>query len=362
MHMELPATTTTPAPDQQTFKPDPGKDKFTVLYELSGKMVCGSATDAERRWFDDNAPAHWERSSSYGTKPADDKPADQQQQQQQQQQEQQPAQQQQATDLKAVAVSADEQADKLAIEFGKLFDDIDAHAASVFENERRRLRDAGATDPDGNAKALADAAKDAYRKQVLAKHQPRLLAEIAKLQEHERVAADRARLADCLGDKPSSLNLITLFQLGTPERERFENQVRGMNPASLRAVALQAEATGNRILAAAVKTANDALPKDQRVFSSSQLADKLFGQESLEIWQSAILTRNAVQGTIALLRQLETGRSDPIGKISRGLAARSAGKKPPMPNPAAPLGDDHPLSRISRGLKELAAASGSDGE
>jgi hypothetical protein len=349
-----PATVTTPdndtlPADWEVYKPDPTRPLMDILQlELAPRLAAGTATLAERKFYRENKPAHW---ADWDTPAAD--PA----QQQQQQQQQTPApQQQQTTDLKAVAVAADEAADRIATDFGKLFGEIDAHAASIFEDERRRLRDAGASAPDGNAKALADAAKDTFRREVFAKHQQRLLAEISKLQEHERVAADRARLADCLGDKPSSLNLATLEGLGTPAREMYANQIANMNPASLRAVALQAEATGNRVLAAAVKTANDALPKDQRTFSSTQLADKLFGQEALEIWQSAVLTRNAVQRTVALLRQLESGRSNSIAKISRGLAAQSAGKRMPMPAANERLGDNHNLSRISRGLRAMAAA------
>jgi hypothetical protein len=355
-----PPTVTTPdntelPADWQVYKPDPTKPVMDILQlEIAPKLASGTATKAERDFYERSRPPHWASVAEWGKEPAPD-PA-------QQQQTPPVPQQQQTTDVKSLAVAADEQADKLASDFQTLFDEIDAHAASIFEQERKRLKDAGAMDADGNAKLLADQAKDEKRREVFKQHEQRLVAAISKLQEHERVAAERAQLADCLGDKPSSLNLATLAGLGTDERQKYAAQLTGMNPASLRAVALQAEATGNRVLAAAVKVANDALPKDARLFSSTQLADKIFGAEALEIWQSAILTRNAVQRTVALLRQLESGRSNPVAKISRGLAAQSAGKRVPMPAPNERLGDNHNLSRISRGLRAMAAAENGGNE
>lgn len=341
----------------QVYKPTDGLPVIEHLQlVLAPKLASGRASQAEINFYNANRPAHWASVAEWGN-PPDDKPADPAKQQQQPAQQTPPA-----ADLKQLAITADEHSERIAADINKLLADIDAHAASVFESERSRLREAGASDPDGNAKLLADQARDEKRRDVFKQHEQRLIAEIAKLQAHEKTAAERAQLADCLGERPSSLNLATLHALGSPERQMYAEQIRGMNAASLRAVAEQAKASGNRALAAAVKVANDALDKDARMFSSQQLCDALWGAEALQIWQSAVVTRTATQSALAMLRQLQTGHKDPVGMIRRGLAARSAGKTPPMPDSRDRLSDDHHISKIKRGLKAMAAADGSDGE
>jgi hypothetical protein len=354
--MELPANN--PPADPKPFKPDATRNKFDVLYEVVGRMSSGDATDAERQWFDQNAPEHWERSSTYGVKPAAD-----------------PAQQQQPApapnpvpptfdvskfDGHSLAVASDEKASAIIKDIAKLTDSIDAAAHAAFEAERRRLIDAGVSIDEANtiAKKLADEQQGQLRAKSYEQNEKKLLAAIKELQAAEKSAADFARVYNCI-ERPQSETLLTLHALGTVERQNYASQLAGANAGALRAAAELSRATGNVTLAAAVFLENGKLPREQRAFANDQLADAMYSKRAVEIHKAHVATRGAVQSAMLYLRELKTGTTTRTsnGKISLGLSRLQAGieTNAAEPSPGKPLGDDHPISRISRGLDKLAA-------
>ena len=82
--------------------------------------------------------------------------------------------------------------------------------------------------------------------------------------------------------------------------------------------------TNNRVLASALLTVVDRLPRKARPWFSSDFAARVIGQEHAELLQKVTEVRNKVSAARGLVTEFERGRSGPISKIERGIAARRA--------------------------------------
>ncbi len=120
----------------------------------------------------------------------------------------------------------------------------------------------------------------------------------------------------------SPVQVLSREGLGTPERSRYHEQLSAAGPRELQNYAQWAVANGNRILAAAVLSRLDALPREQRPMVAVEFANKVVGEEYKQTRDAMRRIRLATQSAINVNRDFERGRPDPTSKIALGLAKR----------------------------------------
>ena len=77
----------------------------------------------------------------------------------------------------------------------------------------------------------------------------------------------------------SPIQLLATMGFGTPERSRYTEQLRSSGPAELMTFAHLAIATRDATLGAAILSRLDSLPKEARLFSAKDLAQRLVGAD-----------------------------------------------------------------------------------
>src|SRR5262249_8903644 len=153
------------------------------------------------------------------------------------------------------------------------------------------------------------------------KHEARLMKSIAALQATEAESLRYASTYNCVAS-PTSITLLTLQGLGSESRQRFASQLAGAAPGALKAAAEYCRQIGDPTLAAAVFVENGKYPREQRLFSNDDFADRFFADKAHEIHKSYVTARSAVQSALLYLRELKSGKTTQTtnGKISIGLA------------------------------------------
>lgn len=111
--------------------------------------------------------------------------------------------------------------------------------------------------------------------------------------------------------------------LGSPERSRYQDQLREAGARELQNYAEWARYTNDRILGAAVISRLDALPAKNRLFKAVEFATTLVGEEFEQAKRAITRTRVAMQRAVNANRDFERGQVDATAKISMGLARRA---------------------------------------
>ena len=110
-----------------------------------------------------------------------------------------------------------------------------------------------------------------------------------------------------------------LENVGSEERSRNLEQVKGLGPASLATLAMKAEMEGNRALASALITVNDNLPTDKRSFSSQALAAAVFRADVNEAREAHLQIDRAFELALAENRKCEGFGESMVTKLERTI-------------------------------------------
>lgn len=140
-----------------------------------------------------------------------------------------------------------------------------------------------------------------------------------RLKELLAIEAQASKLAPLF---ESPVQMLSRMGLGSAERSRYSEQLRGAGPRELKNYAEWARYKGDRILAAAVLSRVDTLPTKSRPFKATEFASSIVGEE-FELTKKAIeRIRVAAQRAVNANRDFERGKENIAAKISVGLARR----------------------------------------
>lgn len=140
----------------------------------------------------------------------------------------------------------------------------------------------------------------------------------------QALLAKREQL-DALADTyPSPTAYLSRHGLGSTEHANFVAALSGAGKAELTARAREAAMTGNRVLASAIVTVVDRLPRHNRPFTSGDLAKRMVGEEHAAFLQQVNEARDRVQAAVELDSLFVKGSERPDLKIERGLRVRRA--------------------------------------
>jgi hypothetical protein len=112
--------------------------------------------------------------------------------------------------------------------------------------------------------------------------------------------------------------------LGSDERTNFMRQLEGAGPVELTNMAVHAAATGNKVLGAAILSVIDRMPRKDRPFNASELAERLVGVETKAVQDAIASIRNAAQRAIMRNREFEQRRVNPIDRVKMALNHKEA--------------------------------------
>lgn len=139
---------------------------------------------------------------------------------------------------------------------------------------------------------------------------------LKKLQQHGD------RLVHLREAFPNSTSWVSRFGLGSQERANLAQTLATVGKAGLANFATQAQLSGNKVLAAAVVDAIEAMPARDRPFMAIAFADKFVGDEHKE-WREAIdVSLDKVETAFELDRVFTKGGELPLDKIARGTRKR----------------------------------------
>jgi hypothetical protein len=178
------------------------------------------------------------------------------------------------------------------------------------------------TDP-GVRKIVKQANRNAARREARQYH--RNLVASTEGERTERLKALLAIDAEATKLGPlfeSPVQMLSRMGLGSPERDRYQNQLRDAGPRELQNHAEWARYKGDRILAAAVLSRLDTLPATSRPFKATEFATSIIGEDFQATRKAIERIRQAAQRAVNANRDFERGRTDAVAKISMGLARR----------------------------------------
>lgn len=114
--------------------------------------------------------------------------------------------------------------------------------------------------------------------------------------------------------------------LGTAQRTNYQQQLTGAGPVELQSYAAQAITANDAVLAAALVTVIDRMPRDRRPFSVSEFAEQMWGEKH----RAALVKLKTVIRANKLAQiansTFETGRANPAAKLSAMLDQRDIDK------------------------------------
>jgi len=165
-------------------------------------------------------------------------------------------------------------------------------------------------------------------RQPVARHRHERTREALRSSEAERTK----RLRDLVELERHACTLAKLYEspaavlarvgLGSEKRDRYAAQLAHAGPTELPNAARWALATGDRELGAAVMQLAGRVPKDDRLFSSADLAGAMVGAEVKAVQGMLAAARRAVQKCINENRAFERdSRVSGTARIADGLAA-----------------------------------------
>jgi hypothetical protein len=117
----------------------------------------------------------------------------------------------------------------------------------------------------------------------------------------------------------SPIALATSHGVGSEERGRFLKEYEGLGKAAMQRAADRVKLSGSKVEAAALISVNDKAPRADRGFSSSDLADSIFGEDSRKAFEAFRKIEHAFSNAMARNRQLEGKPMSPTESIAHGL-------------------------------------------
>lgn len=145
------------------------------------------------------------------------------------------------------------------------------------------------------------------------------------------------------------LNIASTHALGSEERARANAEVANLLPAQLMAVHRHAEATNEKVLGAALIHRNDVLPKGQRPFNSSALAQKLFGADCEIVIATIKKAERGFAERLANLRAFDGVAPTPTQRIAHALR-HGVESRLPHSGPRVQAKPQSPVQKIAANL------------
>jgi hypothetical protein len=182
------------------------------------------------------------------------------------------------------------------------------------------------TRPDGSVRSIEDRQRFAEEiKRDRAAHVRAVFAGLKGSLDADRLAMRTVQNAVARSaDMFNPLSIASTYNLGSERRARLLEELRLMPPQALKAAAQRAVAEKDRELAGAIVSVNDALDSKRRNFSSKELADAVFSEMSTTALAHCGHVARTCDAALAAERNLESGKTDSLGRIERALAARDA--------------------------------------
>lgn len=113
--------------------------------------------------------------------------------------------------------------------------------------------------------------------------------------------------------------LSTSTGIGSEERGRYLAEYQGLGKAALMRAADRVKLIGNKVEAAALISMNDRSPRSDRGFSSQELAESIFGEDSRKAFEAINKIEHAFANSMARNRTLESKPLSPTESIVHGL-------------------------------------------
>ena len=216
----------------------------------------------------------------------------------------------------ADVISLAEVAAKRAAKFAAMIDSLEAGPAARAAEVGRSLEGVGMPRRDVDA-AVAKA-------QVAARTEVQNNSSDARWQSIKELVASAESLETTAQLWASPVVVLSRAGLGSDERTNFMRQLEGAGPVELTNMAVHAAATGNKVLGAAILSVIDRMPRKDRPFNASELAERLVGAETKAVQDAIAAVRNAAQRTIVRNREFEQRRVNPIDRVRMALNNKEA--------------------------------------
>ena len=216
----------------------------------------------------------------------------------------------------ADVINLAEVAAKRAAKFAAMIDSLEAGPAARAAEVGRSLADANF--PRRDVEAAVAKAQAAARTEVQKNSTD------ARWQSIRELVASAESLETTAALWASPVTVLSRAGLGSDERTNFMRQIEGAGPVELRNMAVHAAATGNRVLGAALVSIVDRMPRKDRPFSASELAEKLVGVETKSVQDAVAAVRNAAQRAIMRNREFEQRRVNPVDRVKMALNNKEA--------------------------------------
>lgn len=142
----------------------------------------------------------------------------------------------------------------------------------------------------------------------------------------------------------SPIALSTSTGSGSEEKARLLAEYTGLGPAALKRAADRARLTGSKVEAAALISVNDKAAKSDRGFSSQDLAESVFGEDSKKAFEAIGKLEMSFANAMARNRQLEGKPLSPTESIMHGLR---------YPNGPRVSGQRLPVLKLKRDMSAL---------
>ena len=211
----------------------------------------------------------------------------------------------------ADVISLAEVAAKRAAKFATMIDTLEAGPAARAAEVGRSLEGVGMPKRDVEA-AVAKA-------QVAARTEVQNNSSDARWQSIKELVASAESLETTAQLWASPVIVLSRAGLGSDERSNFMRQLEGAGPVELTNMAVHAAATGSKVLGAAILSIIDRMPRKDRPFNASELAEKLVGVETKAVQDAIASIRNAAQRAIVKNREFEQRRVNPIDRVKMAL-------------------------------------------
>lgn len=116
--------------------------------------------------------------------------------------------------------------------------------------------------------------------------------------------------------------LLAREGLGSERRSRLMEQIAHSGPVELASLASFAAATGDRELGAALNARVSNMPRGERPFSTSELAEALVGEEFAQVQRAALEVERLMLEAVTDDGSFESGRNNPDRSVRLALMKR----------------------------------------
>lgn len=216
----------------------------------------------------------------------------------------------------ADVISLAEHAAKRAEKLGTVIADLEAGIARRGEEAAASAAAAGFPPEDQRSAAAKLAAK--ARAEVVNNSEDARWGYIKEV----NAASDAVALTAALFASPRAV--LARAGLGTPERTHYQTQLEGSGNVEVKNMAALAMATGNKVLGAAIMSVVDRMPRRDRPLSTSELAERLVGEETCAVQDAITKIKLAAQSAINLNREFTAGKVRPLDRVKLALNKKDA--------------------------------------